>query len=54
MKFKFNELAAVEVGANLLSAAGAVAMAFYGLEYWALVLSRFCRSTSQARPAAQG
>src|ERR1700724_3550922 len=35
---KFKELAAVEVGANLLSAGGAIAMAVYGLEYWALVL----------------
>jgi len=35
---KFKEIAAVEVGANLLSAAGAVVMAFYRLEYWALVL----------------
>jgi PST family polysaccharide transporter len=34
---KFKELAAVEVGANLLSAGGAIAMALYGLEYWALV-----------------
>ncbi len=35
---KFKDLASVEVGANLLSAGGAIAMAFYGLEYWALVL----------------
>jgi PST family polysaccharide transporter len=35
---KFKELAAVEVGANLLSAGGAIAMALYGLGYWALVL----------------
>jgi PST family polysaccharide transporter len=35
---KFKELAAVEVGANLLSAGGAITMALYGLEYWALVL----------------
>jgi len=34
---KFKELAAVEVGANLLSAGGAIAMALYGLDYWALV-----------------
>src|SRR5262249_41656500 len=35
---KFEELAAIEVGANLLSAGGAIVMALYGLEYWALVL----------------
>jgi PST family polysaccharide transporter len=35
---KFKELAAVEVGANLLSAGGAITMALYGLGYWALVL----------------
>jgi len=35
---KFSDLASVEVGANLLSAGGAIVMAFYGLEYWALVL----------------
>ena len=35
---KFKDLAVVEISANLLSAAGAIAMAFYGLEYWALVL----------------
>lgn len=35
---KFQELAVMDVGANLLSAGGAIAMAFYGLEYWALVL----------------
>ena len=35
---KFKELAAVEVGANLVSAITAIAMALYGLEYWALVL----------------
>jgi len=35
---KFEELAAMEVGANLLSAGGAIVMALYGLEYWALVL----------------
>jgi polysaccharide transporter, PST family len=35
---KFKELAAVEVGANLLSAGGAITMALCGLEYWALVL----------------
>src|SRR5215510_9575734 len=31
---RFKDLAAVEVSANLLSAASAIAMAFYGLEYW--------------------
>jgi PST family polysaccharide transporter len=35
---KFKELAAVELIANLLSAATAIAMALYGLQYWALVL----------------
>jgi O-antigen/teichoic acid export membrane protein len=35
---KFKELAAVDVAANLLSAGGAITMALYGLEYWALVL----------------
>jgi len=35
---KFKELATVEVGANLLSAGAAIAMALYGMEYWALVL----------------
>ena len=35
---KFKELAAVEVSSNLLSAGGAITMALYGLEYWALVL----------------
>jgi len=35
---KFKELAAVEVVANLLSAGAALAMALYGLQYWALVL----------------
>ncbi len=35
---KFNELAAVEVSANLLSACIAIGFAFYGFEYWALVL----------------
>jgi PST family polysaccharide transporter len=35
---KFKDLAAVEVCANLLSACGAIAMAVYGLDYWALVL----------------
>src|ERR1700730_7714557 len=35
---KFKELAAVEVGANLLSAGGAITMALLGLGYWALVL----------------
>ncbi len=34
---KFKELAAVEVGANLLSAGGTIAMALFELEYWALV-----------------
>jgi polysaccharide transporter, PST family len=33
----FRELAIVEVVANLVSAAGAIAMAYQGLEYWALV-----------------
>ncbi len=35
---RFEELAVVDVGANLLSASGAVAMAFCGFGYWALVL----------------
>jgi PST family polysaccharide transporter len=35
---KFRELAVMEVGANLLSASAAIAMAFYGFGYWALVL----------------
>src|SRR5262245_13081636 len=35
---KFKDLAVVDIGANLLSAGGAMAMAFCGLEYWALVL----------------
>jgi polysaccharide transporter, PST family len=35
---KFKELAAVELVANLLSACAAIAMALYGLQYWALVL----------------
>jgi PST family polysaccharide transporter len=35
---KFEELAAVDFSANLLSAGGAIAMALFGLEYWALVL----------------
>jgi PST family polysaccharide transporter len=35
---KFKELAAVEVVANFLSAGAAIAMALYGLQYWALVL----------------
>jgi PST family polysaccharide transporter len=35
---KFKDLVAVEVCANLLSAGGAIAMAVYGLDYWALVL----------------
>ena len=35
---KFRDLAAVEIGANLLSAGGAIAMAVYGFGYWALVL----------------
>src|SRR6516162_2368143 len=35
---KFRDLAAVEIGANLLSAGGAIAMAVYGFDYWALVL----------------
>jgi PST family polysaccharide transporter len=35
---KFKDLAAVEVCSNLLAAVGAIAMALYGLEYWALVL----------------
>jgi PST family polysaccharide transporter len=35
---KFKDLAAVELSANLLSAGGAIAMAIYGLDYWALVL----------------
>jgi PST family polysaccharide transporter len=35
---KFEELAAMDVGANLLSAGTAIAMAFHGFGYWALVL----------------
>jgi polysaccharide transporter, PST family len=35
---KFKELAAVELIANLLGASAAIAMALYGLQYWALVL----------------
>jgi PST family polysaccharide transporter len=35
---KFKDLAAVEVCANLLSSGGAIAMAVYGFDYWALVL----------------
>jgi hypothetical protein len=35
---KFKDLVAVELCANLLSAGGAIAMAIYGLDYWALVL----------------
>ena len=35
---KFQELAAMEVAANLLSAVSAITMAFYGFGYWALVL----------------
>lgn len=35
---KFRELGIIEVGANLLSAAGSVVMAAFGLHYWALVL----------------
>jgi PST family polysaccharide transporter len=35
---RFEELAALDVGANALSAIVAIAMAFAGLEYWALVL----------------
>jgi len=35
---KFEDLAAVEIGASLLSAGGAIAMAVYGFDYWALVL----------------
>jgi PST family polysaccharide transporter len=35
---KFKELAAVDLVANLLSAGAAIAMALYGLHYWALVL----------------
>jgi polysaccharide transporter, PST family len=35
---KFKDLAALEVCGNLLSAGGAIAMAVYGLDYWALVL----------------
>ena len=34
----FQELAILDVGANLLAASAAIGMAFYGLEYWALVL----------------
>ncbi len=34
----FRELAILDVGANLLSTCAAIAMAFGGLEYWALVL----------------
>jgi polysaccharide transporter, PST family len=35
---KFMELGAIETGANVLSAGGAITMAFCGLHYWALVL----------------
>jgi PST family polysaccharide transporter len=35
---KFNELAAMELSANLLSAGGAIGVAFLGFGYWALVL----------------
>ena len=35
---KFKELAHVEISANLFSAAGAITMAFCGLEYWALAI----------------
>ena len=35
---KFRELGSIEVIANLISAAGAIAMALYGYHYWALVL----------------
>jgi PST family polysaccharide transporter len=35
---KFQELGAIEVGANLLSAGGAITMAYFGFSYWALVL----------------
>ncbi len=35
---KFQELAVLDVGSNLISAAAAIGMAFYGLEYWALVM----------------
>jgi len=33
----FRQIAVIEVGANVLSAAGAIAMAFSGWHYWALV-----------------
>jgi PST family polysaccharide transporter len=35
---QFPEIAKVEVSANVLSVIGAISMAFYGLQYWALVL----------------
>jgi polysaccharide transporter, PST family len=35
---KFQELGAIEVGANLLSAGGAITIAYFGFSYWALVL----------------
>jgi PST family polysaccharide transporter len=35
---RFEELAIIDVGANALSALVAIAMAFVGLEYWALVV----------------
>ncbi len=35
---KFRELCIIDVTANLLSAAGAISMGFYGLHHWALVL----------------
>jgi len=35
---KFRQIAVIEVGSNVLGAACAIAMAFYGLGYWALVV----------------
>ena len=35
---KFKDIALVEIGANLISASAAIAMALYGFGYWALVL----------------
>lgn len=35
---RFVDLAALDVGSNLLSAVAAIALAYYGLEYWALVI----------------
>jgi polysaccharide transporter, PST family len=34
----FKELAIIDVGANLLSAGGAIIMAYYGFGYWALII----------------